>query len=257
MRNETLEVKLEQSLQQIHAAIDEEHFARTITLVQKEVSLRQRRERVSFAYFLRKQIKFMGFKIWIVQGIFLLCTIHLLSRFYGLRVSPSNMIKLLFSISVLVCMSVLPFLYRSVRYQMQEIEAASRFSCTRLLLAKLIVIGIGDFSVLGGIFLTTMVWTSLPADSAFLYLCFPFLLAGSVCLFMLGHFAPRQFLIGSFTFCSALVLMFCLLPGHYAVLFQQSFSAVWMMICTLLFLCCVNQVRGIIRSSAYTETQVA
>lgn len=257
MRNDISEEKLKRTLQQIPIAIDEEHFARTLNLVQKEASLRQRREHITFAYFLRKQIKFMGFKVWIVQGVFLICINQLLSQLYGPLVNPSNIIKLLFGVSVLVCMSVLPFLYRSVRYQMQEIEAASRFSCTKLLLVKLIVIGIGDFSVLGSIFLTTMVRTSLSADNAFLYLCFPFLLAGSGCLFMLGHFTPRQFLMGSFSFCFALVLVFCLIPGQYAFMFQQSFSAVWMAICTLLCICCVSQIRGIIRDSAYTETQVA
>ncbi len=257
MKNYILEEKLKQSLQQISVTIDEEHLTRTITLVQKEALLRQGRERISFFYFLWKQIKFTGFKLWLGQGIFLFVINRLLAGFYGSLVRPLNMVKVLFCLSVLVCMSVLPFLYRSVRYQMQEIEAVSRFSCAKLLLAKLIVIGIGDICVLGGIFVTTMVRTSLPAGSAFLYLCLPFLLSGSGCLFLLGHLAPRQFLMGSLSFCTVLALVFCMIPGQYAFLFQQSFSAVWMVICAFLLICCIRQVRGIIRDSAYAETQVA
>lgn len=257
MKNDIWEENLKQSLQQIPVTINEAHFDRTITLAQKEALLRQGRERISFFYFLWKQIKFMGYKLWIGQGIFLFLINRLLAGLYESLARPLNMVKVLFCLSVLVIITVLPFLYHSVRYQMQEIEAASRFSCAKLLLAKLIVIGIGDISVLGGIFLTTIIRTSLPAESAFLYLCFPFLLAGSGCLFLLRRLSPRQFLMGSFSFCSVLALVFCMVPGQYAFLFQQSFSAEWMIICTLLFICCVDQVRSIIRDSAYTETQVA
>lgn len=257
MRNDILKENLKQSLQQIPVTIDDKHVDKTITLVHKEALLRQEWERISFFYFLWKQIKFTGFKLWIGQGIFLFLLNRLLAGPYESLARPLNLVKVLFCLSVLVIMTVLPFLYRSIRYQMQEIEAASRFSCAKLLLAKLIVIGIGDISVLGGIFLTTMVRTSLPADSAFLYLCFPFLLAGSGCLFLLGHLAPRQFLMGSLSFCSVLALVFCMIPGQYDFWFQQSFSAAWMVICALLFICCVSQVHGILKDSAYTETQVA
>lgn len=257
MRNEILEKELRQSLRQFPVAINKEQFARTLTLVQEEACLKQRRARISFTCFLWKQIKFIGFKIWMVQGIFLFFINRILSRLYERLVNPQNMAKLLFSLSVLVCMSVLPFLYRSVRYQMQEVEAATRFSCTKLLLARLIVIGIGDLTILSGIFLTTMVQTVLPADSTFLYLCFPFLLAGSGCLFMLEHFAPRQFLMGSFLFCTILALVFCVIPEQYGFCFQQSFSAVWSAICSLLLICCIRQVRRIILNSVYVEIQVA
>lgn len=197
----------------------------------------------------------MGFKVWIIQGIFLFLINGILSRLYGYLLTPQNVIKLLFGLSVLVFMTVLPFIYRSVRYQMHEIEAAARFSSVKLLLSKLIVIGIGDISLLGGIFLTTMVRTALPAANTALYLCFPFLLAGSGCLFMLGHFHPRQFLMGSLLFCSILVIAFCAIPGQYLFWFQQTFTAVWFVICILLIIFCAEQLRFIIRDSSYTEIQ--
>lgn len=256
MNYELIEKNLKQSLQQAPAGIHEKHLENTILLARKEAGLRKRRKRISFMGFLSGQIAFIGWKIWIIQGFFL-CILHgMLVRFYEYYVTPQTMVKLLFCLSILVFMSVLPLLYRSVRYQMQEIEAVSRFSCGKLLLSRLLIIGIGDIFLLGSIFLSTMIKTTLPAGSAMLYLCFPFLLAGSGCLYMLGHFTPRHFFTGSLAFCFFLILMFCALPSRHAFWFQQSLSRTWIMVCTLLLVFCLQQCWHILKDSCYTESQL-
>lgn len=257
MKEKLFEAKLRLSLRQPAITASGTHFETTLLLARKEACQRKLRKRISFPQFLARQIKFTGRKIWAVQGVLLLLVSRMLSRFYGYHITLQTVIKLLFGLSVLVLMTILPFLYRSVRYRMQEVEAASRFSCTKLLLAKIIVVGAGDISILGAVFLTTTMQTSLPAGSAFLYLCFPFLLAGSACLYILGHFTPRQFLLGSSLFCAALTLAFCVMPGEYAFLFRQSLSVPWGIACILLFAFCLWQLHRIIHSASYTEAQIA
>lgn len=256
MNDEILKKNLKQSLQQIPAVIHEKHLKDTLLLARKETCLRKRRKRISFIGFLSGQIAFIGWKIWIIQGFFL-CILHgMLVRFYEYCVTPQTMVKLLFCLSILVFMSVLPLLYRSVRYQMQEIEAVSRFSCQKLLLSRLLIIGIGDIFLLGSIFLSTMLKTTLPAGSAMLYLCFPFLLAGSGCLYMIGHFTPRRSFTGSLSFCFFLILVFCVIPSRHAFWFQQSLSCTWIMVCALLFVFCLQQFGHILKDSRYTEAQL-
>lgn len=256
MKKETLEKRLKQALQEIPAEISDTHFEDTISLGRKEACLRQTRKRISFMRFLYEQVLFTGRKLWMVQGIFLLLIHGMFSRFGSHYSSPQTMLKLLSCLSILVFMSVLPVLYRSVRYQMQEIEAASRFSCIKLLLARLIIIGLGDVLLLGGIFLTTIIRTALPAGSTFLYLYFPSLLTCSGCLYMLGHFTPDRFLLGSFLFCFALILVCSALPGQYTLLFHPSFSAVVIILCVLLSAFCAYQFRYIIKISSYEEMQL-
>lgn len=259
MKKAAFEQRLQEALHQLPTTVSERHFADTLLLARKEACRKQYRERISFTQFLTMQIKFIGWKIWTAQGIFLLLIRGLLANLYGRNhlENPQSMVRVLFCLSVLVFMTALPFLYRSARYQMQETEAAARFSSVKLLLAKLIVIGIGDVSMLSGIFLTAIVKTSLQADRALLYLCFPFLLAGSGCLFMLGHFSPKPFFVGSMGLCSFLVLTFSILPQPYESLFQQSFSAGWLVICVLLAAFCIQQLRHILYHSFYTEMQIA
>lgn len=255
-KEKQLEQRLKQSLHQIPSVSNNTHLYTTILLAEREARLKQRQERISFARFLAKQIRFIGRKIWIVQGVSLFVMIALISRFYGDSITLHQMIKRLACLSVLVFMTALPLLYRSVRYRMQEIETASRFSGVKLLLARLILIGIGDICLLTGIFLTSIINTLIPADSAFFCLCFPFLLSGSVCLYMLGHLTPGQFLAGSLLSCSFLAVLFALIPGQYMFLYQPSLSAVRALLCAFLLALCIHQLRYIIKTSSYEELQL-
>ncbi len=257
MREQDFENHLRRSLHQCPVGAEGEHYEKTLLLARGEAHKRQRRARISFAGFLGAQIRFIGFRIWGAQGIFLLAASLILSGMYGGVINPYYLTKLLFCLSVLVFMTALPFLYRSVRWQMQEVEAASRFSAVRLLTARLIVIAVGDICMLGCIFAATILKTSLRADSAVLYLCVPFLLVCGGCLFMLGHFTPKVFLGGSVGLCSFLLLLFAAMPGHWEVLFGQSLTVGWGAVCALLLGFCAEQFRYIVRDSLYTERQVA
>ena len=250
------EQQLRQSLHRLPSAASESHLHATILLARRESCQKQRRRRISPIRFLGKQLSFIGWKVWIVQAIFLLSVYGVFPVFYDHLTNSLRLAKPLFILSVAVFMTTLPMLYRSVRYRMQEIEAAARFSSVTLLLARLIVIGIGDIALLGGIFLFTLAKTSLPTDSAVFYLCFPFLLAGSGCLFMLGHFPPGKFLAGSLLFCSALILAFSVLPGQRAFRHLPSLPAARFILCALLAAFCAKQLLYIIRNSSYEEMQL-
>ena len=251
-----LEGQLRQALHRFPSVISDAHLQETILQAGKAACQRQNRRRISFARFLWKQIPLIGWKLWCIQGIFLLSAYGVLSDFSDYLKAPLRLAKLLFCLSIAVFMTALPLLYRSARWRMQEIEAAARFSSIKLLLSKLIVIAIGDLSLLGGIFLTALVKTSLRADTIVIYLCFPFLLAGGGCLFMLGHFPPGRFLTGCLLFCSALALTFAFLPEQRRLLFQPTFSAGWAVVCGLLFAFCAHQIRYLIKTSTYVEMQL-
>lgn len=255
-REMNLKQKLKQSLHPTSITVNDAHLQATILRSRKEALQRQNRKRISFARFLGKQIPLIGWKLWGFQAAFLLSVCGLLSDFSDYLKNPLHLAKLLFCLSIMVVMTALPLLYRSIRYRMQETEAAAYFSSVKLLLARLIVIGIGDLSLLGGILLATLAKTSLSADSAVIYLCLPFLLSGSGCLFMLGHLPPGRFLAGSLLFCSALILAAAFLPGQYALLFHPSFSAVRIILCVSLSVFCAYQFRYLIKISSYEEMQL-
>lgn len=256
MKSRDFEQKLKQSLQKQPVMIEEERLKNTVLLVCGEVAKKQNRERISFICFLRMQIKFIGWKIWGVQGICLAFFNAVLFHLYEYVNNPQYITKLLCCTSVLVFMTALPFLYRSVHYQMQEIEAGTRFSCVKLLMAKLVVIGVGDVFMLGSVFLAVLIKTSLRAGSTALYLCLPFLLASGSGLFMLGHCTPKQFLVSSASVCLLFVLALIRTPVRFTFLFGQTFSAGWIVVCALLIAFCAEQFRYILYDAPYAEMQI-
>lgn len=260
VRDKALKKELRQALQQNPDRIDSIAPQNVLMLSRGEVSRRQKRRRISFAGFLMKQVKFLGWKIWGVQLSFLLLIAAMFSpafrdyAFYNLRI----MTRVLICLSVLVSVSALPLFYRSVRCQMHEVEAAARFSSVKLLMAKLIVIGMGDLCLLSGIFAAAVIQTSLQAGTAALYLFVPFLLMSGGCLYMLGHFRARQFYIGGLFLGGVLILLCLAAPSrYYSLLFQQSFTAGWTAVCGILLLFCIWQIRHILYCSSYSEMLIA
>lgn len=248
-----LEQELKQALHQMPAPANDAHIQATILLSKREACLRQERTRISYFCFLRKQIRFIAWKVWAAQGMLLLIISILLSRSFNASFMPRQSIKLLASLSVLIFMTALPLLYRSVRYRMQEVETATRFSGVKLLLARLFIIVIGDICLLTGVFLATVIKTALPTNSVVFCLCFPFLLAGCGGLYMLGHFPPRRFLVGSLLYCAFLIAAFDILPGQNALLFHP---VAQIALCCLLFAFCAQQLRYLMKISSYEEMQL-
>lgn len=258
MNNKDLETMLKQTLQKT-PPVAGGPSARLRHLAEQEAVRRSRRVRISFPRLLSGQMRFLGWKVWAAQGVLLLMAVGLVSSIYGqlFFINPHSVAKLLACLSVVVSMTALPFLYRSVRYRMQEVEAATYFSSVKLLAAKLAVIGLGDLLLLLGMFAAAVAQTSLEAGNAALYLCLPFLLVTGGGLFMLGHFSPRGFLAGSMAFGTLLILACVSVPNRGAWLFQQSFSLGWLAVCALLAVFCTSQCRYILYRSSYTEMQFA
>lgn len=255
MKNKDFRHTLSRSLHQTPVRANGAAFQNAVLLAKKEAAKRCGRTRLSFANFLAMQIRFIGWKVWMIQGASLAVICGSLSRFFDIWVDPLYAVKLLLCLSVLVFSTALPFICRANRYRMQEIEAASRFSSTALLTAKLAVIGIGDLGMLGGIFLTALMKSSIGAGGALLYVSFPFLLLCCGCLYLLGHLTPKWVFAGSTGFSAFLVLSFAALPRQFIP--AQSIPAVWIGICFGLIVLCGYQFRYLLCRSSYTEMQIA
>lgn len=254
MTNHDLETRLRQACQGADVEVRSSSMSTAVLLARKEAY--SRRQRLSFPQFLSMQIRFIGWKVWAVQGTLLFAVCRLLSHLFGQGYwkDPQSVAGLLFCLSVLIFMTAPPFLYRSIRYRMQEVEAAARFSSVWLLMARLIIIGIGDAALLGGILLTAAAKTALQPGSVAVSILFPFLLASSGCLYLLGYVCPRQFLAGSMGLCGFLLMVLSLAHRHFHLFFRLSPG--WIGICTLLIAFCCHQFHHILHNCAYAEMQV-
>lgn len=235
--------------------VNREQISKISSCVEPLLEEKHKRRRINYPAFLKRQLRFIGWPIWLMQGsaMILLCI-----AFYGplnfyLEDTVHGIAFLLCCLSVLVLLSSVPIIHRSARYKMREIELSTRFSSVKLLLAKLLLIGIGNIALLSAIFLLTIINTSLQAESVLLYLLLPYLAACCGFLFLLGHIPADKFEVYSVGLCCLLLAGFTILNRFYSDFFRQTFSAGWLLVCLLLILFIIKQLRYIMYRSSYAQ----
>lgn len=174
-KNRDVKTQLRQYYQQADMTAPEAAVSAAALLARQETRKRKNRQRITFMQFLRMQVRFVGWKVWTIQGAALIMICWMMVRLYGegYWTNPQSVASVLGSLSVLVFMTIPPFLYRSNRYGMQEVEAATRFSSSRLLLARFIIVGAGDAALVSCI-LPFIVVVAVPAEiGKWIYTLFP------------------------------------------------------------------------------------
>ena len=234
----------------------DEHMKETICLVRKEIAKKMEHSRLSFWQFLKAQIRFIGWKIWMIQivvlGIIYLGMTEYFGKYYAEH--PERLPQLLMVLSVVVLMTALSFLYRSIRYRMQEIEAVTFVSSVRLMMTRLLIIAIGDGMLLGSIYVMGVTNSVLPRIIIFLCLSVPFFAACNGCLFMAGHLKPECFLRGSIGLCMAMIGLILYKGEWLEILFQNGMYG--LLICGLLLMLCIYQIWNMQKCS-YVELQIS
>ena len=233
-----------------------DHMNETIYLVRKEIAQRAGRKRLSFWQFLRTQVRFIGWKIWMMQlmvlGIVYACMTGFFEKYYTEH--PEDLPRLLMVLAIIVLMTAIPFLYRSIRYRMQEIESVTYVSSVRLMMARLFIIAVGDSVILASMYVMAISNSIIPKMLLFLCLSLPFFAACNGCLYMVGHLKPEHFLHGSIGLCMAMIGLFLYKGAWLELLFQNGIYG--LLLCILLMMLCIYQIWNM-QESSYTELQIS
>ncbi len=257
IKDGSIKTLLRKSLQTDNITINRTHLQNTLSLLRQEQISKTSHERIKPNAFLALQIKFIGWKIWLLQGLVLAVLCYLLTVIFGedlYQVKRYGAVSIC-SISIMVLMMAVPFIQRSLRYKMHESEMATYFSSIRLLIAKLLMIGIGDIFILNGILLLLVYKNYLSIGSALLYAIFPFLLTSWGIMYLLGHIPAQWFSHCCTLLCLVLYTCIALLNKFVPIFFQQTFSVEWTIVCLILLLLCLSQFRYIIHYSSYVQIQ--
>lgn len=248
-----LEKELRRALKEKTGEPEAGRMALTTEMLHNAYKNRGLGERIGFGGFLLRQIRFSGWKIWLLQAVLMGLLRLVLAFTYGSldAVNQDKIPLLLCCVSVIIVMSAAPFLWRSLRYRMFETEIASRMSVGRLIGAWLLLAGLGDGLMLSGVFFYTVRSTSISHSGAALYLLAPFLLAMAGLSYLLGHVRPERFLADSTGMGAVLLLVFTLLSEYCPAVFRQTFSLGWGGICLCLLAFGVRQCWFIQRKYAF------
>ena len=233
-----------------------DHMNETIYLVRNEIAKKAGRKRLSFWQFLKTQIRFIGWKIWVMQlvvlGVVYACMTGFFEKYYTEH--PEDLPRLLMVLAIIVLMTAIPFLYRSIRYRMQEIESVTYVSSVRLMMARLFIIAVGDSVILASMYVMAISNSIIQKMLLFLCLSIPFFAACNGCLYMVGHLKSEYFLHGSIGLCLAMIGLFLYKGVWLELLFQNGIYG--LLLCVLLILLCIYQI-WTMQESSYTELQIS
>lgn len=229
----------------------------TAALARAMVTQRGAVVRIGFAEFLGEQVRFIGWKIWLLQA---LCLLALSSTMDGLLgglyfLNGYIAMQCLSCLSVLVLLTALPFLASATRYQMHEVEAATHFSSLWLLAAKLLLVGAGDLVMLVSLWIYALLRTPLSADALPFCLLLPFLAAAAGLVTLLRHASPRGFSLGCVLWCAVLCSAGCL-SSRWLWQFAES-TLLALALCAALLGYCALMLHKLWRENAFTELQLS
>lgn len=255
-----MEERLREMMNQIAVPDEENGLSRTIALAREEERRQRRRERISFARFIWMQGKYVGWKIWAAQAGCLLIVTALLLSMFGTQFFriPVYAVRYACTVSGSVFLCSVPFLSRSVRYNMHELETASYMSARRLLAAKLLWIGTGDAVVLTGLLLFMTMYA--PLGNMFLLLCLllPFLLTAAAGLFFLQLLGLRYVPAACAGVSFIIVLAAILGSRKLLILWEgEHFAGGAFLLLAVLCLLCAYEIRALFRRGNYEELQLS
>ena len=195
-----------------------------LSLCRREYCSHPRPRRAGRRALVRSQMRFTALPVWALQGALLIFICLVLSA----AAPNEDLVPACASISAeLAALTLLPFCNRAARFGMREVEAAARFNSSRLMLARLVAVGMGDAVCVSVIALLS----GGAAYEVLVLVVMPFLLTCALSLAVLEH-AGESAAAVSAALGAVLAAAYWILAGNYTKGLLRISPAVAAMICT-------------------------
>lgn len=208
----------------------------------------RKRKPVSWSAFFFSQLRFIGGKIWALEAAVLLILFVLLNGILRNPVWEPDYGEICFLLSATAAVSAMagiPYLYRSRRYGMDEIECATRVSYSALQALRLLMAVAGNLIMLAVLFAAACVRAMLPAVSA-VYLLLPFFCVWAGSLLILRESGNSRSSLYCMIFGTGLIALLFFLNKTAPRIFEPEAAVVWGVLCVIVFGILLAQV-GIFR----------
>ena len=120
--------------------VRQEHLEETIAQTKALYERQGRRDRIGFGGLLLRQIRFIGWKVWLMQLVLLIVIIRIIGFAFIVSGSGRHISYFLCGSGILTVWAAVPVIERSIRYKMYEIENTTLFSGGRLMTARFVIV---------------------------------------------------------------------------------------------------------------------
>lgn len=229
-----VEEKLKESLQNQTSAVREEHLNQTILLAQTEFRRqhqKSQRPRITTGQYILRELYYTGRYMWRWQALWVLgvltgAEILFGGNFFGFfkaRHIPFG----LCCIAIASVWSFLPFLYRSARYKMREIEGTARFSVGKRLVIQLGIMAGVQTLLLLCLYVTARRRFQILSPGSAVYLVMPYLISLSVLVCCLRYLSFGRLKIYFTALCGFGLCVLIALRKFMQPALGQQFLLVW------------------------------
>ena len=226
-----------------------EGLEQVLPLCREAYGKRRRLRRLRTSETVLRQLRFVALPVWLVQGAVLLAVSLMLGGLSGAERSASLVPGCSAASAVLVALTLLPFHGRGKRYRMDEVEAATRVSGAKLLLARFAAVGVGDAVCLSVIALLTL---KAAPGTALTLIALPFALTGAVSLAALNHLPDNSGALAAAGFGLALSALYWSMADRLVRLSLGAALAICLLSLAVLAAECIKMARDA-RFGNYTE----
>lgn len=204
--------------------IKKEHFLQTFSY-----------PKLNYIGFLLQQFHYLHKRVWIFSiSLILTSSLLIVQPFESLN--WSSVIGNSWIISAL-----LPFLSlftvteltRSFYHHMAELETSCRFSYHQITMARILILGIGNFFVLILLLLLLGKLSSCSFGKMLIYFLTPYILTSSLCLWLLNYLHGKDGLYGCSTIACSISILSALSNNIMTFLYLTTFFKWWLFVITI------------------------
>lgn len=180
-------------------------------------------QKMNLFYMAFMQARYISKGVWIFSALFFgsVCL--------AAQIADSRYVSMVLgAVPFLVMFSVTESM-RSYRYGMEELELSARFSLKSIVLARMMILGLGNFVVLTGVMLLLRSNMQIHMVSVMT----PYFLTAAGSLYLVRHLRGTE---STFP-CTVLATVVCVLelylPGQCSTLFTVQYAGVWVCVCVI------------------------
>lgn len=177
------------------------------------------------------QIKYISPYIWIVQAaLLLIVSCSLIFSTNGID-ERQTIITILSVSAPIIALVAIPELAKSFTNNMWELESTSKFNLQKLIVIRLMIIGVMDLSTITIIVITTCTLYEMSFVNVILYILVPFCLTNSIYLFILRNFQGKTVVFGCLIVGLIIAIVLCYL-SMFNVWYALTSTFLWIILLT-------------------------
>lgn len=233
--------------------ITDRGLQQTLTAVRAVSAQKSWKPQMSYRQFLCQQISFVDAKVWIFQAIVLIAVGIPLGAGLGSRYGEISYRQITFILGIAViaaAMMGIPYICRSLRHGMYELERVTRFSYSGILSARLMIIGAGNLAMLLGIFAALALSDMTVSLSIAVYMLLPFSAVWSGCIAIMRRLCSQYTHLYCFGFSLSMVALLFLLYKAAPRVFSQEMALFWGLVCIVMIAGLAIEARKLIKKTS-------